>query len=327
MSEPACRVEISVVVPVYNSARTIPQLCKRMRKALASLGVSHEIILVDDGSADGSFEAIRAEAAADPAIRPIKLVRNFGQHPAITAGLLHSRGNWVVLTDDDLQTPPEEIGKLYRKAGEGFDIVCGARAQRKDGLVRRLGSGVAHWLMVRLFEDQSKDIVSSFRILSRRVVDTYLRLPETHTYVAALISWLGYPQTSVPVRHETSKLGRSRYSFFKLLRIWLDMAFGFTDRPLKIAAWTGVAFSLLALVLGIRVVVLYLTSDNPVPGYASLFVSQMFFFGLTLVFMGILGEYVARVYREVKRRPYFIIDYEKSVGLTASPEVRDWMVR
>jgi polyisoprenyl-phosphate glycosyltransferase len=316
MNSATNRIEISVVAPVFNSAGTIPELCKRTREALAALGVTHELIFVDDGSSDGSFAALCHERKADPSIRAIKLVRNFGQHPAITAGLLHSMGAWVVLMDDDLQTPPEEIGKLYAKAREGFDIVCGARAERQDGAARRAGSRVAHWLMQRLFEEQSEDVVSSFRIISRRVVDAYLRLPEKHTYVAALMSWLGYPHTSVPVRHEASAVRRSRYSYRKLLKIWFDMAFGFSDRPLKVAAWTGVVFSVLAAILGARVVVLYLVSEHPVPGYASLFVSQMFFFGVTLVFMGVLGEYVARIYREVKQRPYFLIDYEQSVGLT-----------
>jgi dolichol-phosphate mannosyltransferase len=319
MSDAARRVEISVVVPVYNSAPTIPALCKRTREALAALGLSYEFILVDDGSRDASYAVLCRERESDPAIRVIKLLRNFGQHPAITAGLLHATGNWIVLMDDDLQTPPEEIGKLYAKAREGFDIVCGARAARQDGPGRRLGSHLAQRLMGWLFATPGEDTISSFRILSRRVVDTYLRLPETHTYVAALISWLGFPQTSIPVRHEASALGRSRYGYWKLFKIWLDMAVGFSDRPLKVASWCGAVLSVLAAVLGIRVLVLYLISENPVPGYASLFVSEMFFFGVTMLFLGILGEYVARIYREVKRRPYFLIDYERSVGIAGPP--------
>jgi dolichol-phosphate mannosyltransferase len=322
MGSPEANVVISVVVPVYNSAGTIPELCKRTRAALETLGVRYELVLIDDGSSDGSFAVLCQEQRSDPCLRIVKMLRNFGQHPAITAGLLHAAGEWVVLMDDDLQTPPEEIGRLYLKAQEGFDVVCGARARRQDGWVRRLGSRLAHWLMKRLFETQSEDVVSSFRIISRRVVDTYLRLPETHTYVAALMSWLGFPQTSIPVRHETSRLRRSRYSYFRLFKVWTDMAVGFSDRPLKVASWVGLTLSVLACVLGLRVLVQYLTTDNPVPGYASLFVSQVFFFGVTLLFMGVLGEYVARIYREVKHRPYFIIDYKKSVGIDADAEVR-----
>jgi dolichol-phosphate mannosyltransferase len=307
--------EISVVVPVYNSSPTVPELCRRLRESLRGMGVSYELVLVDDGSADGSYEALRREAEADPDTHVVKMLRNFGQHPAITAGLVHARGNWVVLIDDDLQTPPEEIAKLYAKAKEGFDVVCGARQQRDDRLGRRLASRTAGWLMRGLFSDRTEDTITSFRILSRRVVNTYLRLPETHTYVAALVSWLGYPQTSVPVRHEASKLGRSRYSYVRLVRLWLNIAFGFSDRPLKLASWAGVVLSLLACVLGVRVLVQFFFTETPVPGYASLFVSQMFFFGVTLLFLGILGEYVARVYREVKGRPYYVIDYEKSLGV------------
>lgn len=322
MSSATTGVEISVVIPVFNSAATVPLLCQRTRRALAALGVRYEMVFVDDGSSDGSLAALRREQESDQSIHVVRLLRNFGQHPAITAGLLHATGEWVVLMDDDLQTPPEEIGKLYAKAKEGFDVVCGARERRQDAALRRLGSRVAHWLMEQLFQKQSDDAITAFRILSRRVVDTYLRLPETHTYVAALMSWLGFPQTSVPVRHEASGLRRSRYSYLRLFRIWLDTAIGFSDRPLKVAAWTGVAFSLLAALLFARVVLLFFISDHPVPGYASLFASQMFFFGVTLVFLGILGEYVARIYREVKRRPYFIIDYQQSVGINEAAERR-----
>lgn len=318
MSPEPAPVEISVVVPVFNSAATVAHLCQRTRAALQALELPYEIILVDDGSSDGTFAALCREQAGDPSLRIIKLLRNFGQHPAITAGLHHARGNWVVLMDDDLQTPPEEIGKLYARACEGFDIVCGARVDRQDRAARRLGSRLAHWLMSRLFENQNPDSISSFRILSRRVVDTYLSLPETHTYVAALMSWLGFPQTSVPVEHACSQLPRSRYTFRKLARVWWDMAVAFSDRPLRLTAWTGILFSLLACGLALAVVVQYFLTSKPVPGYASLFASQVFFFGVTLVFMGILGEYVARIYREVKGRPYFIIDYQRSVNLGAS---------
>jgi polyisoprenyl-phosphate glycosyltransferase len=308
-------VEISVVIPVYNSAATVPELCRRTREALVRLGIAYELILVDDGSRDGSFAALCLEQRADPSIRVIKMLRNFGQHPAITAGLSQSRGRWVVIMDDDLQTPPEEITKLYEKAKEGFDIVCGARVRRQDSLGRRMGTSLAQWLMRRVFKDRTQDPGSSFRIISRRVVDSYLCLPETHTYVAALMSWLGFPQTSVPVVHDASKVRGSRYTYGKLFSIWADMAIGFTDFPLRLAAWAGVVLSIFACVIGLRTLIVYLEADNPVPGYTSLFVSQMFFFGVTLVFMGIMGAYVSRIYREVKRRPYFIIDYENSVGI------------
>jgi glycosyltransferase involved in cell wall biosynthesis len=308
-------MEISVVVPVYNSAATVPELCRRTRAALVGLGVSYELVLVDDGSRDGSFAALCVAQREDSAIRVIKMLRNFGQHPAITAGLTQARGRWVVIMDDDLQTPPEEIGKLYAKAREGFDIVCGARVRRQDSVGRRLGTSIAQWLMRRVFKDRTQDPGSSFRIISRRVVDSYLCLPETHTYVAALMSWLGFPQTSVPVVHDVSKVRGSRYTYGKLLGIWADMAIGFTDFPLRLAAWSGVVLSIVACLLGFRTLLVYLEADNPVPGYTSLFVSQMFFFGVTLVFMGILGAYVSRIYREVKRRPYFLIDFENSPGV------------
>ena len=214
-------------------------------------------------------------------------------------------------------------GKLYDKAREGFDIVCGARARRQDSLARRLGTRLAQWLMRRFFINRNEDPGTSFQILSRRVVDSYLDLPETHTYITALLCWLGFPQASVPVSHDASKVRRSRYTYMKLFKIWADMAIGFTDLPLRLAMWLGLLLSGVAGVLGLRTLILYFGSEHPVPGYASLFVSQMFFFGVTLVFMGILGAYVSRIYREVKHRPYFIIDYDKSIGATRQRRLPD----
>lgn len=315
MSEAASQIEISVVVPVYNSAETLPELCARLRSVLAELATSYEIVLADDGSRETTYEVLAKLASNDQHLRVVRMVRNFGQHPALTAGMEQARGQWVVLMDDDLQTPPEEIPKLLAKAREGYDMVIGARESRDDAMSRRLGSRVAHWLMRKLFVGQTADTISSFRILSRRVVNEYLKLPEHHSYVAALLSWLGYPQTSILVRHEASKLRKSRYTFKRLLRLWIDLAIGFTDRPLRFATWLGMISSAVALVLGLRVIVLYFVAETPVPGYTSLFAAQAMFFGVTMVFLGIQGEYLSRIFREVKGRPFYLVDHQKSIRL------------
>lgn len=312
-------IELSIVVPVYNSERVLPELCARVHAVMETMKISYELILVDDGSRDQSFKVCSQEAQSDERIRVIKMIRNFGQHPAITAGLQQSKGRWVVLMDDDMQSPPEEIPKLYEKALQGFDMVVGAREKREDSMLRKMGSSVAHWLMTKLFLGQSKDTISSFRILSRRLVNAYLQLPEHHSYVAALLSWLGFPQATVLVRHDASKVGASRYSFKKLFRIWMDMAIGFSDRPLRLATWLGLVSSLIAVILGVRVVLLYFFAESPIPGYASLFAAQTFFFGITMLFLGVHGEYIARILREVKRRPYFLIDHVKSIRAIPTP--------
>jgi dolichol-phosphate mannosyltransferase len=277
------------------------------------MGVTYEVIFVDDGSRDNSAVVLAREVQADPNMRLVRLIRNFGQHQAITAGLAFARGAWVVLMDDDLQNPPEEIPKLYTKAGEGYDVIYGTRLERADGLGRKVVSRVAHRLLCWLFGEQAADAVSGFRILSRRVVQEYLHLTENHTYVAALIAWMGFPHASVPVRHDPRRHGRSGYSYVRLLRIWLNIAFGFSLRPLKLATWVGLFFSLIAFLLTVRAVLIYFTANEPLMGYTSLFAGQMMFFGITMIFLGVIGEYLGRISVEVKGRPCYILDREKSV--------------
>src|SRR5262249_17624093 len=300
-------VEISVVVPVYNSAATIPELCKRLHQALAASGRPFEMVLVNDGSRDESGKALRLEAEKDAVIRVVQLVRNFGQHAALTAGMAQSRGQWVVLTDDDMQNPPEEIAQLYAKALEGYDMVVGARAVREDKWVRRLGSKIASRLMKRFFGPLGLDGISAFRIISRRMVDDYVRFAEHHAYVAGLLAWLGYRQTSIPIRHEASHVGRSRYSYWRLARVLLEIIFGFSDDPLTWSVWAGASALVLAFVFSLATAfgLVWLLQWWPV--VASL-LFPVLFFGLA-----ILGTYIGRVLREVRGRPFYLIDYEQSV--------------
>ena len=305
-------LEISVVIPVYNSEKTLPELAQRLTAALKRLGAPYEMVFVDDGSRDGSAGVLSKEAKADPHIKFVKLSRNFGQHPALTAGLTAATGRWIVTMDDDLQNPPEEIEKLYAKALEGYDVVCGARVERQDTLFRRWGSKLANWLMHKLFHNLSPDSIGAFRIMSRRVVDEILRLPETHTYLAALVAWVGFPQTSIQVRHDASRAGRSRYSLSKLIFVWVNIAFGFSGYPLRLMVSSGFILSGLAFLILLRAFYLYFIADKPLLGYTSIFAGQMLFFGIILFCLGIIGEYLGRVYTEAQRRPYFIVDRETS---------------
>jgi glycosyltransferase involved in cell wall biosynthesis len=303
---------LSVVIPVYNSAPTALELCERLRGALDRLGIEYEVLFVDDGSRDRVAQILAEQAALHRQLRLVKLIRNFGQHAAITAGIALSRGHWIVMMDDDLQNPPEEIVRLYDKAKEGFDEVHGIRERRADSGLRRRVSKLAQLLLQGLFGQRPEDSISAFRIISRRLADEYLRIREHHSYVAAIIAWLGFPHASIVVRHDARKAGRSGYTYIKLAKIWFDIAFGFSERPLTIAMWIGTLLSFVAFGLTIRALVLYVTSSAPLLGYTSLFAMQAMFCGVTLIFLGVLGQYVGRIYREVKNRPYFIVDRTNS---------------
>jgi dolichol-phosphate mannosyltransferase len=306
-------VEISVVVPVYNSAATIPELCKRLHQALAAIGRSFEIVLVNDGSRDESGKALRLEAEKDATIRVVQLVRNFGQHAALTAGMAQSRGEWVVLTDDDMQNPPEEIAQLYVKAQEGYDMVVGARTVREDTLVRRLGSSVATRLMKRFFGPLGLDAISAFRIISRRMVDDYVRFAEHHAYVAGLLAWLGYRQTSIPIRHEASRVGRSRYSYWRLARVLMEIIVGFSDAPLTWPVLAGASALALAFIFALAAAFGLVSFIQWWPVFESLLFAALFFG------VAILGTYLGRVVREVRGRPFYLIDYEQSVRVERDP--------
>jgi dolichol-phosphate mannosyltransferase len=300
-------VEISVVVPVYNSAATIPELCKRLHSALAAINRPFEMVLVNDGSRDESGKVLRLEAEKDASIRVVQLVRNFGQHAALSAGMAQSRGQWVVLTDDDMQNPPEEIAQLYAKALAGYDMVVGARAVREDTWVRRLASTVVQRLMKRLFGPLGLDAISAFRIISRRMVDDYVRFTEHHAYVAGLLAWLGYRQTSMPIRHEASHVGRSRYSYWRLGRVLIEIVVGFSDTPLTCSFWVGAAAFVLAVIFALAAALGLVSLMQWWPFFETLVFAALFFV------LAILGTYLGRVLREVRGRPFYLIDYEQSV--------------
>jgi len=304
--------QLSVVIPLYNSAGTVEELCRKLTIELPRIVSHFEIVLVDDGSRDNTVALARSIAVDNPKVRLIRLIRNFGQHSAITAGLSQAKGEWIVLMDDDLQNPPEEIERLYQTAMTGWDIVFGARVKRQDSWFRRLGSQLSQRLLTTVLHVNIPDAISSFQILSRRVVDEYLELTEQRGYVAPLLCWLGFKYTSIPVRHDARKSGRSGYSWTRLAKLWFGIVFGFSEAPLRFATWVGIAFSTVAFALLGRAVFHYATSTRTIEGYTSLFAAQMLFSGVTLIFMGIIGEYVGRIYREVKGRPLFLIDKEGS---------------
>ncbi|MBL8150698.1 MAG: glycosyltransferase family 2 protein [Blastocatellia bacterium] len=302
------QLEISIIVPVYNEEPNLQELYQRLTKTLTGIGKNYEIIFIDDGSSDASITLLQEFASQDPHVIAIKLTRNFGQHPAITAGLHTAKGRAVVLIDADLQNPPEEITKLYEKFCEGIDVVYGIRANRVDVGWRKSGSNFVMWLIEKLLGVKiPDDMISGFRIISHKVVAALNSIREQQYDTSIMMLWLGFSHAGVAVRHDSRNAGESKYTTWKLIYLTLDMLVGFSDFPLRAASIMGSVLALLSILVGLYMAIQKIVGIIDVPGYASIFVGITFLAGIQLLFLGIIGEYVARIHREMKGRPYYVI--------------------
>jgi polyisoprenyl-phosphate glycosyltransferase len=311
-------MKFSIIIPVFNEEGNIPELYRRltavMEKQCRDDGVaveSYEIIMVDDGSKDSSWKMIRELSGNDRRVKGISFSRNFGQHPAIMAGFRKCSGDVVILMDADLQNPPEEIPRLIDKLKEGYELVYGVRAERKDSVWRRIGSRIVHKLFLKLLGGfDIPDAVTAFRAMRRKVIESFLEIKGRHFYIAALMAWMGFKSTTVKVRHDGRYSGQSKYKLSKLIFMTMDMIVGFTYKPLKIASISGFTISAISFLFALYIIIRRLFFSIGVPGYASIIVAIAFFSGLQILFLGIIGEYIARIYREAKGRPYYIINEE-----------------
>jgi glycosyltransferase involved in cell wall biosynthesis len=303
----ACPI-LSFVIPVYGSPESLAPLCLRVRDVCAGIGVPYELILVDDRCPKNSWLTIEHLAEDDPAIVGVRLSRNFGQHAAIQAGLSRVRGEWIVVMDCDLQDRPEEIPRLWAKAREGFDIVRAQRISRYDSLYRRLLSTAFYKLLSYLTDTHQNPAFSNFGIYSRRVIETVTQWQEEAKYFPAIISWIGFSQSTLPVEHDRRFSGRSSYTFTKLVRLAMNVIIGFSDKPLKLVMIAGFAMAFLSFSMSLLILVSRLMGILTVEGWASIALSLWFLAGCLLFSLGLTGLYVGRILVEVKGRPSFIID-------------------
>ena len=307
--------ELTVVVPVLNEERNVPLIAERLTGVLQGCVASHEILFVDDGSRDGTLASVRALAAADPRIRCISFSRNFGKEVALAAGLDHARGEGVVMIDADLQHPPETIPRFVEKWREGYDMVYGQRTDRStDG---RTYSGFArrfYRLFERFAETPLPEGAGDFRLVSRRVVEALKRLPERARFSKGLFAWVGFRQTGVPYQVAPRLHGETKWNYMKLFRFALDGLTSFSTAPLRLATWTGIAISCLAFLYAFMIILETLVLGRSVPGFPSIIVSVMFFSGIQLIFLGVIGEYVGRIFAEVKERPLYLVAEEVGGG-------------
>jgi len=303
------RIDLSVVVPVYRGAPFLHELHRRLVATLEPLVGRFEIVLVEDGSPDESWSIIEDLARQDARVRGVALSRNFGQHHAITAGLRHARGQWIVVMDGDLQDPPEELPKLWAKAQEGHDCVLARRARRADASSKRLSS----WLFYRVFNYLADlnyrydGTVANFSIVSRRVADALNSMGEAVRFYGGFLMWMGFSKAYVDVRHVRRSGGESGYTFFKLMKLAINIILAHSNKPLRLCVYAGLLLSTLAFVGGVVHVVRVLVRGSPVMGWTSLIVSVWFSTGAIILVLGMIGLYIDRIFTEVKHRPLYIV--------------------
>jgi polyisoprenyl-phosphate glycosyltransferase len=303
--------ELSVIIPVLNEEANVPHIVARLAAVLETTVASWEILFVDDGSRDGTMAAIGAEARKDARVRCVSFSRNFGKEVALAAGLDHARGEAVVLIDADLQHPPETIPAFVAKWREGYDMVYAQRVDRTaDGaLYRRLAK--RFYKVFESFGDVPlPEGAGDFRLMSRRVVESLRRMPERARFSKGLYAWVGFKSIGIPYEVAERLHGTTKWNYRKLFRFAFDGLTSFSTAPLKLATYTGLAISLFAFLYAATIIVRTLIFGVNVPGFPSLIVSVMFFSGIQLIFLGVIGEYVGRIFAEVKHRPLYLVAEE-----------------
>lgn len=299
---------LSLVIPMHNEVEGLDLLFGRLDSATAGLGVAVEIVCVDDGSRDDTLAALRTRAETDPRLRVVALTRNFGKEAALTAGLEAARGDMVVPLDADLQDPPELIAEFLTLWEQGYDVVYGVRTDRSsDSFAKRQTANLFYRLFNGLSDYPIPDSAGDFRLMDRQVVEALRGLPERNRFMKGLFSWVGFRQVGVPYARPARAAGISRWSYGKLIRFALDGLTAFTTAPLRVWTGVGVAAALVAAVSGVFLIGRVLLVGRDVPGYASLMVVILFAFALQMIALGILGEYVGRMYQEVKQRPTYLV--------------------
>ena len=313
---------ISAVVPVYNETEVIDVFHQRVKSTLQSLeGHDHEIIYVDDGSTDDSYQKLSELAAKDSTVKVIKFSRNFGHQIAISAGIDHARGDAVVAIDADLQDPPELIKDMVAKWQEGFDVVYGVRKQRDGETVMKLATAsIFYRLLGMVAKIEIPQNVGDFRLMSRRATNELKSLREKDRFVRGLVSWIGFRQTGVPYHRDARYAGKTKYPYRKMIKFALDGITAFSTVPLKLATWLGYLTSLLAF-LYLASVFVQKALGYTVEGWATIMVALLFLGGVQLICLGLLGEYIGRIFDEVKRRPMYVI--EEILGSTSDEQCQD----
>ena len=299
----------SLVIPIYNEEAVLPVLLRRLDALLDRLDGPAEAIFVDDGSRDSGPIVLEAKARADKRYRFIKLSRNFGHQIAITTGMDRAAGAAIIVMDADLQDPPEVVLDMAAKWKEGFQVVYAERLSREgEGRFKRLTADLFYRLIGKLSDVEIPRNVGDFRLVDRKVLDCFRAMPERDRFVRGMFAWLGFRQTVVRFHRPPRAAGETKYSLAKMIRLALNGVISFSDAPLRLALWAGMAVSTLAMFYGVWVVGMWAFNARLVPGWASTIIVTALLCGGNMMMTGIMGLYVGRIYAEVKGRPLYIVD-------------------
>ncbi|MET8540427.1 glycosyltransferase family 2 protein [Kitasatospora sp. NPDC004799] len=302
-------------MPIYNEQEALPLTVRRLRPILDGLGITYEVVGIDDGSTDATPVLMQKIRQDWPEFRIVRFARNSGHQAALTAGIHRAFGDYVVSIDADLQDPPEKIPEMLSLARDrGLDVVYGVRGDRgTDTVFKRRTAGAYYWLMRKLVGKKMPNQAGDFRLLSRAAVDALKAMPEHQPVYRLLVPWLGFPSGEVVYVREERVAGSTHYPLSKMLRLAVDSVTNFSASPLRLATWLGLTSFLLCFALGVYTVVAY-ALDKTVPGWSSLFMGMLFLGAVQLVCMGLLGEYVGRIYSAAQARPAYFVGYDSAEG-------------
>lgn len=311
---------VSLAIPIYNEEAVLPELLRRTTGVLDQVpGGPHELVLVDDGSSDNTWPILEQAATLDPRIKAVALSRNFGHQTALGAALDHVSGDVAVLMDGDLQDPPEAVTTLLEHYHQGFDVVYVRRVNRKESWWLRFCYWAFYRLLTALSSIRLPLDAGDFGLMSRRVIDEIRKMPEHHRYIRGLRTWVGFRQIGIPVERAARQAGRTKYSPIRLLKLASDGIFAFSIVPLRAAALVGAAAILISIVFSLYALYVKFWLGSP-QGFTALILVITFLSGINLFFLGIIGEYVGRVYEEAKARPHYIVKKLVSSGTIQAGE-------
>jgi dolichol-phosphate mannosyltransferase len=314
---------LSLVIPLFNEEAVLPLLVERLETVLGRLDCEAEVVFVDDGSRDGTLALVREVAARDPRYRALSFSRNFGHQAAITAGLDVASGDAVVIMDADLQDPPEILARMLQLYREGYDVVSAQRVGREgDGLWKRSTASAFYWIMRKTVDERIVPEVGDFRLLSSGVVRALRQFREQHRFMRGLIAWLGFREAVIPFERGPRAAGTTKYPTLKMAAFAWTAITSFSGLPLRVGVLAGLAMTVMGAVYFVYALYRALVAHATVPGWTSLVFLQIFFSGATLLSIGLMGEYLARVYDESKRRPLYIVRDAINLPVAEDPPAR-----